>query len=296
MTPWKVALLSYSPSAFALLDRACRAAGHEPVVYAYGRSRRLRQPAETVTAIVEELPAGMDLLLPANGDGLVRALSGYEPDLVVCSGFPWKLPDALLELPGHGAINVHPSLLPRYRGPLPIQWAIRNGDRETGISVHRMESTYDTGRVLAQKGGVRLPDDVDRTVILRHLGMLTYEVLREALRRLSEGHPGEPQDETRVSYADWMEDEFFSVDWSAPARRIHDQVRTFRFGLPGSMDVPGPLARVGDRLLALRRTSLVPGEGVRVECGDGPLWIVDAEAVESPHRDARPADPVPGPR
>ncbi|MGW7351557.1 methionyl-tRNA formyltransferase [Streptomyces sp. NPDC054784] len=277
-----VAVLSYSADGFAAVHDACAALGHVPVVYAHSRSLRPRRPARApgdVADIVAGIPAGTDLLLPADADGLTRALSAYDLDLLICNGFSWRLPRALLDLPRHGALNVHTSLLPRHRGPLPLHWAIRDGDPETGVTVHRMAETFDTGPVLARRGGVTLADEIDPDALFRELAEVTGELLKDAVPRALDGDPGEPQDESAASYAGWMEREFSLVDWSAPRLRTHHQVRTFRFGVPGP---PGPVARVGGEWRALLRTRTEPGAGVRVECGDGPLWIVESVPTEPP--------------
>ena len=78
-------------------------------------------------------------------------LASVEPDLVVCMGFPWKIPPDALAVPRLGWLNGHPSLLPRHRGPLPVAWAIREGDEEIGITFHRMDADLDTGPILAQR-------------------------------------------------------------------------------------------------------------------------------------------------
>jgi len=102
----------------------------------------------------------MDLLLPGTADGLADALGGYRLDLLVVYGFNWKLPAAVLRTPRSGAVNIHSSLLPRYRGPAPVLRAIRNGDAEIGLTVHRMDEQFDTGPILAQQGGIPLDEDV----------------------------------------------------------------------------------------------------------------------------------------
>jgi methionyl-tRNA formyltransferase len=288
-----VVVLSHSAGGFAAVHKVCEAAGHRPVAYAYARSLRPNRPAApwATTAlgdIVGRLPPGTDLLLPGGGRSLARALPGYGPDLLVCNGFPWRLPGEVLRVPRLGAINIHPSLLPQYRGPIPIHWAIRNGDRESGVTVHRMDETFDTGEVIAQRGGVPIEDDFDPDLLLERFETVGHELLAVALRRLATGAPGTPQSSTAsaqpLRYAGWMEESFSYVDWDRPAREIHDQVRTFRFGVPGA---DGPTAEIDGRRVVLLRTALAPpsdGSGVRVECGDGPLWVVEHEEAPSDER------------
>lgn len=281
----RIVLFSHSADGFAIAHSACEAAGHQPVAYVYGRaSRPARRSGPgapgAVAGIVESLPPEVDLLLPRSAAGLVQALPGYRPDLLLCNGFPWRIPRRVLAVARLGGINVHPSLLPRHRGPIPIHWAIRAGDRETGVTVHWMDEEFDTGRVLVQRGGVPLEDEVAPDELLARMDALTGELLPLALRRAAAGLPGEPQDEAKATYAGCMGEDFRRVDRTRTAREIHNQVRASRFGV---FDPPGPVVQVDGRWVSVLRTRTDPDEwGVRIECADGPLWIVESQAVERP--------------
>jgi formyl transferase-like protein len=149
-----------APRSSLFLSSACVAAGHEPVAYVYRRSMKPKGRTDARTAAVagrllEALPAGMDLLLPGTAEGLADALAGYRLDLLVVYGFNWRLPAAVLRTPRSGVINIHSSLLPRYRGLAPVLWAIRNGDAEIGLTVHRMDERFDTGPILLSGAGSR---------------------------------------------------------------------------------------------------------------------------------------------
>lgn len=276
-------IASMGAEEFALLHGVCVAAGHEPVAYVYSRSMRPGQPADPyavkkIAEVVESVPSGVDLLLPAGPGGLRRAMAGYRPDLLVLYGFNWILPAEVFGLPTFGSINIHPSLLPRYRGPAPVHRAIRNGDPEIGVTVHRVDAGVDTGPILAQRGGVPLDEDVTRAGLAARLAPVISELLAVALARVAAGDPGEPQPETGVSRAGLLEPEFSRVDWSWPARDIHNQVRVFRY--MGS--VTAPVAEVNGEWRRLIRTSLTPTDGIRVECGQGALWIVESAPAEPP--------------
>ena len=97
------------------------------------------------------MPRHLDVVMPSKRSSIAPLLRGLEPDLVVCMGFPWKIPPDALAVPRLGWLNGHPSLLPRHRGPIPVAWAIRNGDEEYGITFHRMDAELDTGAILAQR-------------------------------------------------------------------------------------------------------------------------------------------------
>lgn len=121
----RILLASMGAQEFSLLHATCEAAGHLPVAYVYSRSMRPRRPADAyavskVTEILEGVPCGVDLLLPADPAGLRDCLLGYRPDLLVLYGFNWILPPSVFGVPRFGTMNIHPSLLPLYRGPAPV--------------------------------------------------------------------------------------------------------------------------------------------------------------------------------
>lgn len=279
----RIALASFGVDEFATLHDTCVRAGHMPVAYVYCRSMRPRSRTDShagaVTGrIVEALPPGMDLLLPGSAEGLAEALAGYRLDLLVVYGFSWRLPAALLGTPRFGVINVHSSLLPRYRGPAPVLWAIRNGDAEIGVTIHRMDEHFDTGPILAQRGGIPVPEDVTPRGLWLGIQPVLTDLLTVALDWVVADDPGRPQGEVGASYAGFIEPEFSTVDWSRTAWEVHNQVRMFRFMGPDH----APLARVGDRWLTIGRTSLEPVRGLRVECADGPIWIVESTPAQPP--------------
>lgn len=271
----RIALLSFGPAQFQLLRDTCLAAGHEVPVHAFSRSLRPHSPtdpgADDAAAIVAALPAGTDLVLPGTSQGLGTALLGYRLDLVVCYGFSWRLPRSVLDIPRYGVLNVHSSLLPAYRGPAPVHWAIRNGDPYLGLTVHRMDEEFDAGPVLGQRGGVPIPEDVTPEGLWAGIAPVLSELLTAALERAPDPTAGEPQRQEGASYAGLMEPEFFAVDPARTAREVHDQVRTFRFMGPGL----GPAAIVAGRRLTVLRTSRIPADGLRLDCADGPLWITE---------------------
>ncbi|MBC6466601.1 methionyl-tRNA formyltransferase [Actinomadura alba] len=284
----RLALVSFGVNEFSVLHEICVEAGHFPVAYAYSRSMRPRMPTDahavaTIGQILKEMPPAMDFLLPGSAEGLGQALAGYSLDLIVVYGFSWRLPRSVLQISRFGAINVHSSLLPKYRGPAPVLWAIRNGDPHIGITIHRMDENFDTGPILAQQGGITLEDEVTPERLWPHIRPVIRDLLPVALERVSRHEAGEEQDDADVSYAGLMEPEFSLIDWSRTAREIHNQVRTFRFMGQGQ----GPIARVGERWLKVLRTQLREAPGVRVECADGPIWIVASESTEPPASETR---------
>ncbi|MFD7954998.1 methionyl-tRNA formyltransferase [Streptomyces ardesiacus] len=276
----RIGLVSFGTAEFAALHETCATAGHTPVVYAFSRSMRPRKPTDAgvsrvVSEITAALPVGVDLLLPGSSEGLGTSLRGYDLDLLVCYGFSWRLPRWLLRLPRYGVLNIHSSILPKYRGPAPVLWAIRNGDPELGVTVHRMDEDFDTGPVLAQQGGVPLPDDVTPQSLWTDLSPVLCDQLTVALDRVRDPAGGEPQASDGASYAGLLEPGFFSVDTTMTARQVHNQVRTFHFMGPHL----GPTATIDGQRLKVLRTSLTPADGIRLDCADAPVWITASEPV-----------------
>jgi methionyl-tRNA formyltransferase len=279
----RIVIATYGADQFAALQAICVNAGHVPVAYVFCRSMTPKGPVDAQSAatagrILEALPPGMDLLLPGDPEGLAQALAGYDLDLLVVYGFNWRLPDAVLSTPRFGVVNVHSSMLPKYRGPAPVLWAIRNGDAQIGVTVHRMNARFDAGPILAQRDGIVLDEVVTLERLWRRLQPVLDDVLTTALDQVVKGVPGIPQDDADASYAGFLEPQFLVVDWSRTAREIHNQVRMFAFMGPAS----APSARIAGRWHKVFRTNLEPGKGIRVECADGPIWVTESEPADPP--------------
>ncbi|GAA1015026.1 hypothetical protein Aple_052250 [Acrocarpospora pleiomorpha] len=274
----RLVLISFAASGFTLLHKTCTKAGHVPVALVHARSLRQSRPtsknsAATIAAISESLPAGMDLILPGTVGGLARALEGYRADLIVAYGLPWRLPSEVRRMARLGGINVHPSLLPKYRGPIPVHWAVRNGDSEVGVTIHWMDDTFDSGNILVQRGGVPIAADLVTAKLWQDVDLLIGELLGPALALAADGVAGEPQNDDDATYAGWMEPDFMFIDPARGVRETHNQVRVFRFNLFG---LRGPYARIGDEWLTVLGTSMTPADGPELACADGPIWVTEA--------------------
>lgn len=281
MPSWKVVIVSQVLPAVVELDAGLRAAGHEPVaVLTTRRAPDEGQRYVQFERLLAGAPAHLDIVIPHDRTRMAPLLAAYEPDLLLCTGFNWRIPPDALAVPKLGAVNGHPSLLPRWRGPAPVAWAMRMGESELGFTFHRMDEDFDTGPVLAQ-GAVPLDDTDDSWDTLgEKIGPLASGLLQRAFERLEAGDPGDPQ-EGEPSYAGLFGDDYVQVDWNRPAREVHNQVRAWQFMpflLAGS--ARGPIAELDGKTVRVLRTRLDPGEGgERVECADGPVWVLETEAV-----------------
>jgi methionyl-tRNA formyltransferase len=277
--PWRIAIVTMVPPVLERLVPALREYGHEPVGIVTARATRDR-PADMVLGDAS-VPAGLDLLFARDKWSLEPLLRALRPDLTLCWGFPWKLPQAALDVARLGSINQHPALLPRHRGPIPLAWALREGDGRFGVTWHRMDAELDTGGILAQTSIPIEDDDVEIMDFGPKIGAAALGLLPHVFERVAVGDPGDAQPEEGASWAGYFEDdEYARVDWRQPARRIHDQIRAWNLTF-GMGEVVGPIAELdGERVRLVRSSLRDPGNGARrVECGDGPLWIVEAASL-----------------
>jgi methionyl-tRNA formyltransferase len=270
----KVVLVSQVPQASHGLTGLLRALGHEPVALLCSREDAGRYGGDAFDELVRDAPESLDVVVPATRAGIAPLLRRYEPDLLLCAAFPWKIPPDALSVPRLGAVNGHPSLLPHYRGPNPVAWAIRNGETEIGFTFHRMDAELDTGPILAQ-ATVELADEHSWDELGPKLNEIVGGLLPRALARVEENDPGDPQPEAAGSYFTFLEPEYVWIDWSKPAVDVYRQVRAWRFA--SATDGRGALAELEGETVRVLRTSLEPADGRAMECGDGTIWIVETE-------------------
>lgn len=256
-----------------------REAGQEVVALLTVRSLAKRYgPMGDIGPLVMGAPDGLDVLVPDRRDRIAPLLEAVRPDVVVCMGFPWKVPPDALAVPRLGWLNGHPSLLPRHRGPIPIAWAIRQGDSEVGISFHRMDAQLDTGPVLAQTafplGEYEPPDD-----FYGRMGPIVGQTLGLAFERLLAGEEGTPQE--GGGYESFFTAEDAWLDLSLPALEAHRLVWAWRYAmLAAPLTVPGALLELDGETVRVLASSLEEREGARrVECAGGPLWLLETEPV-----------------
>jgi methionyl-tRNA formyltransferase len=268
--------------------RALLAAGHTvPLVVTQpdrpaGRGRATTPPAVKVAAQELGLPVWQPSRL--RDEAAVARLAALAPDVVVVAAYGKILPQAILDVPRLGCVNVHASLLPKYRGAAPVQWAIYHGEAETGVSIMRMEAGLDTGPVLLTRTLPIGPDD-DAPAVTARLADLGAGALVEALRRLDAGGIApQRQDDAAATLAPPLEKEQARLDWGRPAKALHDQVRAFR-------PWPGTVALWDGRPVKILKTRYVsgscgaaPGEvvavgpdGIHVAAGDGVLVLVEVQ-------------------
>lgn len=289
---WRVALLTVSPSVAYHFTRFLRARGHEVVALvtsAGGRGPRPQNPAgwADLSRLLEAAPPSLDVVIVGERSHLTPLLAGLRPDLILCCFFPWRIPPEALALARLGAVNGHPSLLPRFRGPNPMGWALRSDDRVMGMSFHRMDAHFDTGPLLDQ-GRVPIEDSDTEEALMDKVMETTLMMLPQVLERVGWEDAGEPQPAEGVLPAPFFEPAYREVDWHQPARAVHLQVRACRFGAWHDKESDARATLEGRRV-RLQRTRLADEGGTRaepgtvlareggevlVQCGDAPLWVL----------------------
>ncbi|WP_404366295.1 methionyl-tRNA formyltransferase [Marinobacter sp.] len=247
-----------------------------------GRGRKLApSPVKQVA-----LDAGLPVYQP---ESLKTAeaqaeLAGLKPEVMVVAAYGLILPRATLDIPDHGCLNIHASLLPRWRGAAPIQRAIAAGDRETGITIMQMAEGLDTGDMLLKLATPIRPDDTGGSLHDRLAG-LGGEAIVEALHLLARGElKGEPQNDSEACYARKLSKEEGQIDWSRAAADIERQIRAFN-------PWPGSYTDLGEQRIRIHQAEVLPDSipgkpgtvvirdrsGIDVVCGEGLLRITQLQ-------------------
>ncbi len=188
-----------------------------------GRGKKLCPPPVKVLAEEAEIP----VFQPTGicDDNFLQTISALEPDLIVVTAYGRILPGRLLNLPRFGTINVHGSLLPKYRGAAPIQWAVINGETETGVTIMQMDKGVDTGDILLPITIPITEEDTSDT-LFRKLADLGGQALLEALSLIKKGDiTPTPQDNKLSCSAPMLKKEMGQLDWSKSAQELHSLIR-----------------------------------------------------------------------
>lgn len=243
-----------------------------------GRGHKLQMTPVHAYADAQGIPVFQPPFIK-NGE-LEEVLAQIKPDVVVVVAYGKKLPESVLNFPKYGCINVHASLLPKYRGAAPIQWSIINGEHETGITTMYMAQGIDTGDMILKK---TVPITEEETFGTLHDKLMDAgaQTLVETLERLGNGTaPREEQDDSQSCYAPMIDKETARIDWSQSAASIRNLVRGMN---------PAPLAYTyyQDKRMKIGMVELCEGvhdgepgqilqagrDGVLVQCGSGTLLI-----------------------
>jgi methionyl-tRNA formyltransferase len=245
-------------------------------------------------------PAGLRLdgKYAADAQAAQQALAAVQPDLLIVAAYGLILPPWVLALPRFGCLNIHASLLPRWRGAAPIQRAIEAGDEETGISIMQMGAGLDTGDVLLER---RVPIAADATAASLHdeLAGIGGELITAAVQRLARGPlPGTPQPDAGATYAHKITKEEAVLDWAQPAVTLERRIRAFNPFPGASSALDGILIKVWCAQVDPADVGAVPAvpggtilaaseAGIAVACGQGTLRLTELQRAGGKRLPAR---------
>jgi len=212
----------------------------------------------------------------------IEKIRSLEPDLFVVCAFGQILPQKLLDIPKIMPINIHGSLLPKYRGAAPIQWAILNGETETGITIMKMDAGMDTGPMLLKRS-LKISNDMTFGQLSDEMAQLGASALMEALDLLENGKLKEiPQPDDGISYAPPIKKEQLHINWKEPARVVQCQIRAFD-PKPGAYTIfDGERIRLFNPHIEERDGQAgevleVSPKGILIGCGTGSICIKEIQ-------------------
>lgn len=226
-------------------------------------------------ALTQNLPVFQPVTL--RNDESLDLVRSLKPELIVVAAYGKLLPEEILNVPPRGSINVHSSLLPKYRGAAPINWAVLNGETETGVTIQYMAPELDAGDILLQKS-TPIGETEDAQALTARLAELGAEALSETVRALEDGTAARtPQDHDRHTYAPKLGKELSPVDWTRSAHEISCQVRGLIPWPCATTDAIGggelklyAVLETGEETAARPGAVIAAGKrGIDVACGDG---------------------------
>ena len=247
------------------------------------KGRGMKLTASPVKEVA--LTAGIPVFQPEHfrEEETVEQLRDLKPDICAVVAYGRILPQKVLDVPTLGCINIHASLLPKYRGSAPYQWAVLNGEKETGVTAMYLCREMDAGDMI-DKAVTPIGENETAGALLDRLAVLGAELLSKTLTRFESGAvPAEKQDESQVSYAPMLDKSLCPIDWNKTAQQIHDQVRGLQPWPVATMELKGETFKVHEtrvvsgkgtpgQILGLTKTGLV------IACGEGAIEVRTLQA------------------
>ena len=242
-----------------------------------------------VASPVKELALkhGISVFQPENfrEDGTVEQLRELKPDVVAVVAYGRILPQRVLDIPTKGCVNIHASLLPRYRGSAPYQWAVLDGCKETGVTAQHMALKMDAGDIIDV---AKTPIGGNETAgeLLDRLAVLGADLLSRVLTRFAHDDvAGAPQNEAEVSFAPMLDKAMCPIDWNKTAQQVHDHVRGLHPWPVATAEIGGTKFKIHATRILGETTHAAPGAvlgltktGLKMACGDGVVEIISLQA------------------
>ncbi len=238
--------------------------GHEVLCCVTGpdkpQGRGLKLSVSPIKQVASERQIPCLQPLSLKGSDIVDTLKSYEADIFVVVAYGRLLTQEILGLPKMLCMNVHGSLLPKYRGAAPVNWAILNGEKETGVTIQKMVLSLDAGDIIAQEK-MLIDDDEDAAQLRKRMALVGAKLLVKVLDKRPLGQFSlSPQDETRATWAPKLTKEMGKIDWKKPARSIIDQVR-------GLAPWPGAYTFYNGKILKITRVQISMEDTVKFTPG-----------------------------
>ena len=247
------------------------------------KGRGMKLAASPVKEVA--LEAGIPVFQPEHfrEEATVEELKALQPDICAVVAYGRILPQRVLDIPTFGCVNIHASLLPKYRGSAPYQWAVLNGEKESGVTAMYLCREMDAGDII---DWVKTPIGENETAgeLLDRLAQLGAELLSDVLTRFTRGPvPAQKQEAALVSYAPMLDKSLCPIDWNKTARQVHDHVRGLQPWPVATMELNGTAFKVHE-------TRIVPGSGkpgqvlgmtktgLIIACGEGAVEVRSLQA------------------
>jgi len=247
-----------------------------------GRGRNLQ--ASPIKLCAEQFGLSVEQPLSLRNDEAIQQLVDYQADLMVVAAYGLILPKQVLEAPRLGCVNIHASLLPRWRGAAPIQRAILAGDSETGITLMQMDVGLDTGAMLA-KAQLAISNQSTAAELHDQLKIMGAELLEKHLQALeSQSILAESQNDALATYADKLSKQEAEIDWNLSATTLARQIRAFNPWPVSFTSFHNQPVKIWSAVACNESSDLLPGrviqhdrQGIKVSCGDGVLQIKELQ-------------------
>lgn len=252
-----------------------------------GRGYKLTPPPVKIVAEAHNTKVLQPVSLKKDADEYIDELKSINPDVIVVAAYGKILPKEVLDIPKYGCVNVHGSLLPKYRGAGPIQWSVLNDEKETGVTTMLMAEGLDTGDMLL-KASTPIGENETAAELFERLAVMGADLLVETLEKLEKGEiKPEKQDDSLSSYAPMITKDMCNIDFSQNVRKIHKQIC-------GLSDYPCAVTTLDGKRLKIYRSEIVSttatnkdfGEIIDekelvVACGDGSIKFTEIQAEGS---------------
>ena len=215
----------------------------------------------------------------------VQQLRDLQPDVVAVVAYGRILPQKVLDIPPMGCINIHASLLPKYRGSAPYQWAVLNGEKETGVTAMYLCREMDAGDMI-DTSATPIGENETAGELLDRLAVIGAQLLEKTLFRMEKGEVERtPQDSTKATYAPMLDKSMCPIDWTKTAQQVHDQVRGLHPWPVATTHIQGNFYKIHATVIVPGKEGAEPGTilgltktGLQIACGEGAVEIRSLQA------------------